>query len=161
MAAPSDPTTLDVEHLSIGYSRGDRTARVVNDVSFSIRPGEAYGLVGESGCGKTTVAMSLMRYLPDNAEVDDGSRVRFNGEDLLAADRATLRQWRGNRISMVYQNPGSALNPSMTIGDQVGECYRVSPWRPHGRCWQGSASPIPSACSPATRTNCPAASSNA
>jgi peptide/nickel transport system ATP-binding protein len=125
MAGPSDRPTLDVSHLSIGYRRGPTTARVVDDVSFSIRPGEAYGLVGESGCGKTTVAMSLMRYLPDNAVVDGASRVSFDGSDLLAADRATLRDWRGNRIAMVYQNPGSALNPSMTIGDQVAETYRA------------------------------------
>jgi peptide/nickel transport system ATP-binding protein len=125
MAGPSDRPTLDVAHLSIGYRRGHRTARVVDDVSFSIRPGEAYGLVGESGCGKTTVAMSLMRYLPGNAVVDGASRIAFDGADLLAADRDTLRDWRGNRISMVYQNPGSALNPSMTIGAQVAETYRA------------------------------------
>ncbi len=125
MAGPSDRPTLDVAHLSIGYRRGTRLLRVVDDVSFSIRPGEAYGLVGESGCGKTTVAMSLMRYLPENAVVDEASRIGFDGADLLAADRATLQDWRGNRIAMVYQNPGSALNPSMTVGAQVAETYRV------------------------------------
>ncbi|GHH86722.1 ABC transporter ATP-binding protein [Streptomyces sulfonofaciens] len=125
MSAASPRPTLDVANLSIDYRRGTRPARVVHDVSFQIRPGEAYGLVGESGCGKTTVAMSLMRYLPDNAVVDGASRVTFAGEDLLSADEPTLRSWRGNRVAMVYQNPGSALNPSMSIGTQLAEIFRT------------------------------------
>jgi peptide/nickel transport system ATP-binding protein len=123
-AAPARPT-LDVADLTVGYRRGPRLLRVVSGVSFAIRPGEAYGLVGESGCGKTTVAMALMRYLPGNAVVDPASRISFGGEDLLSADAATLRDWRGNRMAMVYQNPGSALNPSMTVGAQVAEVHRA------------------------------------
>jgi peptide/nickel transport system ATP-binding protein len=124
LPSPSDAPTLDVANLSIGYRRGSRLLRVVSDVSLSIQPGGAYGLVGESGCGKTTVAMSLMRYLPPNAVVEKDSRITFDGEDLLGAGPAKLREWRGNRLSMVYQNPGSALNPSMLIGSQVAEVYR-------------------------------------
>src|SRR5205085_8272156 len=70
-----------------------------------------------------TVAMALMRYLPPNAVVEGGS-ISFAGEDMLAADAATLRRWRGNRIAMVYQDPGTALNPSIRVGSQIAEVYR-------------------------------------
>jgi peptide/nickel transport system ATP-binding protein len=117
--------TLEVSGLTIGYRRAGCVQRVVSDVSFTIPRGGAYGLVGESGCGKTTVAMSLMRYLPSAAVIDPASRVRFDGTDLLDADEATLRGWRGNRLAMVYQNPGTALNPSMPVGRQVAEVFRT------------------------------------
>jgi peptide/nickel transport system ATP-binding protein len=114
---------VQVEGLTIGYRRRGKLLRVVSDVSFGIRRGEAYGLVGESGCGKTTVAMSIVRYLRPNAVVE-GGKILFQGEDVLGASESTLRGWRGDRIAMVYQDPGSALNPSLRIGDQVAEVYR-------------------------------------
>lgn len=117
--------TVEISNLTVSYRRRRRSLSVVKGVSLSIPPGGAYGLVGESGCGKTTVAMSLMRYLPSNAAIAEGSRITFDGQDLLRASEATLRQWRGSRMAMVYQNPGSALNPSMLIGNQVAETYRV------------------------------------
>jgi len=95
---------VEIDGLTISYRRRGRALRVISDLSFSIRPGEAYGLVGESGCGKTTVAMALMRYLPPNAVVEGGS-IRFAGDDLLGAPAETLRRWRGNRMAMVYQDP--------------------------------------------------------
>ncbi|MEV6904595.1 ABC transporter ATP-binding protein [Amycolatopsis sp. NPDC051372] len=125
MTTTLEQPTLAVRNLDISYRRGSRVSPVVRDVSFTIRPGEAYGLVGESGCGKTTVAMSIMRYLPDNAVVSDGSGITFAGEDALSAGKGLLRQWRGGRIAMVYQNPGASLNPSMRIGAQVAEGIRV------------------------------------
>ena len=73
--------------------------------------------MGESGCGKTTAAMALMRYLPENAVVD-GGRIMFGDEDVLTASDSTLRKWRGERMAMVYQDPGSALNPSIKVGEQ-------------------------------------------
>jgi peptide/nickel transport system ATP-binding protein len=115
--------TVEIDGLTVSYRRRNRLLRVLSDVSFSIRSGEAYGLVGESGCGKTTVAMSLMRYLPRNAVVESG-RISFAGEDVLGASDATLRSWRGDRIAMVYQDPGTALNPSMRIGGQIAEVFR-------------------------------------
>ncbi|MDQ5828377.1 MAG: ABC transporter ATP-binding protein, partial [Actinomycetota bacterium] len=118
-----DNSAVGIEGLSISYLRRGRPLRVIEDLDLSIRPGEAYGLVGESGCGKSTVAMALMRYLPQNAVVDSG-RIMFAGEDLLRADEATLRRWRGSRMAMVYQDPASALNPSMRVGAQIAEVYR-------------------------------------
>jgi peptide/nickel transport system ATP-binding protein len=114
---------VDIENLTISYRRRERLLRVVSDLSLHIRPGEAYGLVGESGCGKTTVAMALMRYLPPNAKVESG-RIVFGGEDVLRLSEAKLRRWRGDRMAMVYQDPGSSLNPSMRVGAQVAEVYR-------------------------------------
>jgi peptide/nickel transport system ATP-binding protein len=118
-----DNSAVGIEGLSISYLRRGRPLRVIEDLDLSIRLGEAYGLVGESGCGKSTVAMALMRYLPQNAVVDSG-RIMFAGEDLLQADEATLRRWRGSRMAMVYQDPASALNPSMRVGAQIAEVYR-------------------------------------
>src|SRR5262249_51198367 len=100
------------EALAVRPRRRRTLLRVLNDVSFTIGRGEACGLVGESGCGKTTVAMSLMRYLPDNAVVDSG-RIMFDDEDVLTASDSTLRKWRGDRMAMVYQDPGTALNPAL------------------------------------------------
>ncbi|HSD01050.1 MAG TPA: ABC transporter ATP-binding protein [Gaiellales bacterium] len=112
-----------IESLTVAYRRRGRLLRVLDDVSFSIGAGEAYGLVGESGCGKTTVAMSLMRYLPENAVVESG-RVMFGEDDVLTASESTLRTWRGERMAMVYQDPGTALNPSIRVGEQIAEVYR-------------------------------------
>jgi peptide/nickel transport system ATP-binding protein len=114
---------LEVDSLSVGYTRRGRLLDVLREVSFSIRSGQAYGLVGESGCGKSTVAMALMSYLAENAKVT-GGRVGFQGEDLLEASHSSLRSVRGNKLAMVYQEVGSSLNPSMRIGPQVAEVYR-------------------------------------
>jgi peptide/nickel transport system ATP-binding protein len=114
---------VHIDGLTVGYRRRGRTLRVLTDVSFDIRPGEAYGLVGESGCGKTTVAMALMRYLPPNAVVEAGS-IDVAGEDLLSMPERRLRTLRGNRMAMVYQDPGTALNPTMRVGAQIAEVYR-------------------------------------
>ncbi|MBV9754664.1 MAG: ABC transporter ATP-binding protein [Hyphomicrobiales bacterium] len=129
MSAPhpsaSLPATgsLAIDHLSISYLRRDRVLPVLTDVSFHIEPGEAYGLVGESGCGKTTVAMAVMCYLPTNARIE-GGHIRLRDTDLTKAGEAQLRSLRGNRMAMVYQDAGSALNPSLTIGRQIAEVYR-------------------------------------
>jgi peptide/nickel transport system ATP-binding protein len=114
---------LSIDGLTVTYLRRGAALGVLNDVSFHVEPGEAYGLVGESGCGKTTVAMAVMRYLAPNARVDSG-RILFRGTDLLAAGDAQLQELRGNRMAMVYQDPGSALNPTMTVGLQIAEVFR-------------------------------------
>jgi peptide/nickel transport system ATP-binding protein len=116
-------TSVAVEGLTVSYRRRGVPARVLSDVSFEVAPGEAYGLVGESGCGKSTIAMALMRYLPENAVVEAG-RILFCGEDIMAASESWLQHWRGKRIAMVYQDPLSSLNPSMRVGHQVAEVYR-------------------------------------
>jgi peptide/nickel transport system ATP-binding protein len=93
-------------------------------VTFQVRPGEAFGLVGESGCGKSTTAYAALRYLPDNAVVL-GGRVLAQGDDILKMSKSELREFRINQASMVYQDPVQALNPTMRIGRQVAECFTV------------------------------------
>ena len=93
-------------------------------VSASTSRGRSYGLVGESGCGKSTAAFAALRYLPRNGRVSKGG-IRVAGEDLLAMGEADVRELRARRVSMVYQNPTSALNPTIHIGDQVAEAYTL------------------------------------
>ncbi len=110
---------LKVENLAISYQtrRGDVDA--VRDVSLEIQPGEALGLVGESGCGKSTVALGIVTFL-GNGRIVDGS-ILFQGKDLTGCSEGQMRHLRGNQIAMVYQDPSSALNPSLRIRDQLGE----------------------------------------
>lgn len=115
---------LAIQDLAISYRRRRRWTPAVKSVSLTIAAGEAYGLVGESGCGKSSVAMAVLRYLPKNGRLDSG-RVVFDGHDLFALPDAHLQNLRGDRIAIVYQNPGSALNPSIPVGKQVAETYRL------------------------------------
>jgi peptide/nickel transport system ATP-binding protein len=124
--APSqrrETPVLSIHGLSVSYRRHTERLSVISDVSLEIHAGEAFGLVGESGCGKSTLAFAVMRYLARGGEIDAGS-IRLDGEDVLALPEEALREVRGRRVAMVYQEPGSALNPSMRIGDQVAEVFR-------------------------------------
>jgi peptide/nickel transport system ATP-binding protein len=116
---------LELSGLEVVYQVRGIDRPVVRDVSLQIASGESYGLVGESGCGKTTIAFAAMRYLPRNGRVTAGS-VRLDGEDVTAMDRAQLRRLRTSKAAMVYQNPGAALNPTIRVGDQVAERYIIS-----------------------------------
>jgi peptide/nickel transport system ATP-binding protein len=122
-SAPATAPAVRIAGLTVSYRRRGKLLRVLRDVSLDIRRGEAYGLVGESGCGKTTVAMSLMRHLAPNAVVEAG-RIEFAGRDVLTLGERELRALRGDRMAMVYQDPGGALNPSIRVGDQLAEIYR-------------------------------------
>lgn len=115
---------IDIQRLVVSYSRRRQVLKVLDEVSLCIRRREVYGLAGESGCGKSTLAMAIVRYLPANAVIGEG-RIVFRGhDDLLTASKAQLRALRGRHIAMVYQDPRSALNPSITIGRQLAEVYR-------------------------------------
>ena len=120
----ADEPVLEVENLSIEYEVGTSSLTAVREISFVINQGETYGLVGESGCGKTTVAMAIMHYLSRNGRVSEGS-IRLNGRDLTDLSRRELRRVRVNDISMVYQDPGTALNPSIRIGTQVEDVFEL------------------------------------
>lgn len=119
MTQPTD-AVLEVQNLSITYETSHGDVRAVRDVSFSIEQGETFGIVGESGCGKSTLAFAVMRYLTPNARID-GGRIWFEGENLLDKPEDELLAVRGTRISMVYQDPMSALNPTMKVGRQLSE----------------------------------------
>jgi peptide/nickel transport system ATP-binding protein len=117
-----EPAALDVRDLEVTFHRRGRRLPVLKGVTLSIARGEAYGLVGESGCGKTTLAMAAMRYLASNGTLDQG-RVLVDGVDVSTLDEESLRKWRGGKVSMVYQDPTQALSPAMRIGDQLAEVY--------------------------------------
>ena len=122
----SDRTdALTVVGLTVTYRIRGRDREVLQDVSFRVRRGEAYGLVGESGCGKSTVAMATLRYLPRNGKVKAG-KILIAGADVNKLDADALRSLRANTISMVYQDPGRALNPSLTIARQVSEAFEAA-----------------------------------
>ncbi|MHB9841285.1 ABC transporter ATP-binding protein [Paraburkholderia terrae] len=116
---------LTIVGLTVAYRTRGRERDVLQDVSFRIRRGESYGLVGESGCGKSTVAMATLRYLARNGRVKAG-RISIAGKEVHSLDAAALRDLRANRISMVYQDPSRALNPSLTIARQVAEAFEAS-----------------------------------
>jgi oligopeptide/dipeptide ABC transporter ATP-binding protein len=112
---------LAVEGLTTGFSTDDGFVRVVEDVSFTVRPGETLGLVGESGCGKSVTAQTIMRLLPSPPARIEAGRIVFEGRDLAAMSERELRDVRGNDIGMIFQEPMTSLNPTMTIGRQIAE----------------------------------------
>jgi peptide/nickel transport system ATP-binding protein len=116
---------LTIVGLTVTYRIRGRDREVLQDLSFRVRRGEAYGLVGESGCGKSTVAMAALRYLPRNGKVKAG-KILIAGHDAQALDADALRTMRATQISMVYQDPGRALNPSLTIARQVTEAFEAA-----------------------------------
>src|SRR5512142_275277 len=106
---------LDVRNLTVSFAG----LAAVRDVGFSIAPGEVLGLVGESGSGKSVTSLAIMRLLPPQASV--GGSIQFNGADLLSASPPRMRDVRGAQIAMIFQEPMTALNPVMRVGDQVAE----------------------------------------
>src|SRR6188508_2383708 len=112
------PAALRVEDLSLAYVVRGIQRPVLRGVSFEIRPGESYGLVGESGCGKSTTAFAAVRYLPRNAVITSG-RILVGGDDVTKMTDDDVRRFRMHHVSMVYQDPGAALNPTTKVGPQV------------------------------------------
>jgi peptide/nickel transport system ATP-binding protein len=125
--APASGKTdaLALEGVEISYRVRGRDLRVVRDVSYQVARGESYGLVGESGCGKSTIALAVVRYLARNGRVSDG-RIAIDGQDVLALNGGQLRELRANTVSMVYQEPGRALNPTIRVGRQVAEVFDIA-----------------------------------
>jgi peptide/nickel transport system ATP-binding protein len=119
--AVAAPALLQVDGLRTHFHTRDGVVRAVDGVSFDVRPGETLAIVGESGCGKSVTAMSILRLLPMPPARIAGGRIVFEGRDLLALDEAGMRRVRGNLISMVFQEPMTSLNPVLTIGRQVAE----------------------------------------
>ena len=130
----STPPLLSVSDLRIEFERGGRRAAAVSGLSFDVRPGEVLGIVGESGCGKSVTAMSLMRLLPSTARIS--GRAEFEGRDLLALPEREMQRLRGSAIGMVFQDPLSALNPVLTIGYQVAEAVAVHQKVPMKVAWE-------------------------
>jgi len=121
MSAP----VLTVEGLSISFPGERGRARVVDRVSFSVAGGETLALVGESGCGKSMTALAIMRLVPKPGRIEEGSRVTFEGRDLLSLPVPDMRAVRGARLGMIFQEPMTSLNPVTTVGDQVMEAIEL------------------------------------
>jgi len=124
MRAAADEA-LRLERLEVAYRLGAHERRVVSELSLCVRRGESYGLVGESGCGKSTVALAAIRYLPANGRIT-GGRILVDGRDLMQLGASDLRALRAHSVSMVYQDPARALNPTLRIGRQMAEVFEVT-----------------------------------
>ncbi len=124
MSADVSAPALEVSDLELAYRVRGIDRPVLRGVSFSIERGRSFGLVGESGCGKSTAALGIVRYLPRNGRISGGA-ISVAGRDVLALGGRELRDYHARTVSMVYQNPGSALNPGLRVGTQVAEAFTV------------------------------------
>ncbi len=116
---------LKIENLQTYFYVKGQVAKAVDDVSLTIPAGQTLGLVGESGCGKSVTAHSIIQLIPDPPGKIEGGRIEFEGQNLLELPTDQMRKIRGNRISMIFQEPMTSLNPVFTVGDQVGEVMRL------------------------------------
>ncbi len=124
-AEPDQTLALSVDHADVTYTVRGKDRLALRDVSFQIGRRESFGLVGESGSGKSTTALAVARYLPRNGQLSAGS-ITVNGQDLGSLNRGDLRLMRARTVSMVYQEPGRSLNPSIRVGRQVAEVFEVA-----------------------------------
>ena len=112
---------LKVNNLRLGFTSARKTLLAVDGISFEVAAGETFALLGESGCGKSATAQGIMRLLPANGVISAGSSIQFAGEELLTLSEADMRTVRGKRMAMIFQEPGTSLNPVLTVGRQIGE----------------------------------------
>lgn len=125
---------FEVKDLSIHYETSEDEIEAVNHVSFTIEEGETLGLVGETGAGKSTTAYGILRILPDRTGRYRSGEILFNGEDLLKLPEQEMRKVRGGKISMIFQDPMTALNPLVRVGDQIAEAILL-----HNECSKAKA----------------------
>jgi peptide/nickel transport system ATP-binding protein/oligopeptide transport system ATP-binding protein len=122
---PNNDILLSVDDLKVYFRSEDSLARAVDGVSYEIRQKETVCLVGESGCGKTVSALSILGLIPQPPGEISGGSIVFNGKELLGLDDEDMQKIRGNQIAMVFQEPLTSLNPVFTIGDQIGEAIKI------------------------------------
>ena len=151
---------LSVENLHTHFFTRDGVVRALDSLSLTVQAGEVLGIVGESGCGKSVTALSIMRLLPQKSgRIVQGS-VSFEGKDLATLSDARMREIRGNQIAMVFQEPMTSLNPVHTIGAQIG-CPARPRWRARSRCWAWSGFRMLHAACTTIRMNSPVACASA
>ncbi|MFZ5453130.1 MAG: ABC transporter ATP-binding protein [Thermodesulfobacteriota bacterium] len=137
MTTAASSPLLEVKDLQVHFDTPAGRLRAVGGVNFALDAGETLGLVGESGCGKTVTALSILRLLPPTHAEMTGE-IRFAGEDLQTTPEPRLRQIRGDRIAMIFQEPMTALNPVFTIGEQVAEALRLHRGLSHQDAWEAA-----------------------
>ncbi|MBI5420087.1 MAG: ABC transporter ATP-binding protein [Deltaproteobacteria bacterium] len=125
---------LDIRDLRVAFRTEQGTVRALFGVSFAMEPGETLGLVGESGCGKTVTALSVLRLLPAPPAIVEGGQVLFRGKELLSLSEEEMCSVRGKEVSMIFQEPMTSLNPVLTVGEQVAEVFTA-----HGTCGKKEA----------------------
>jgi oligopeptide/dipeptide ABC transporter ATP-binding protein len=116
---------LDVKNLSINFNLRRGTLAAVRDLSFSLSASETFGIVGETGCGKSVTSLSILRLIPSPPGEIVSGEILFDGQDLLKKSEREMEKIRGRQISMIFQEPMTSLNPSLTVGAQIDECYQV------------------------------------
>lgn len=124
-----DNIALDIKNLSVEYRTIDSTVKAVNNISLTLSQGESLGLVGETGAGKTTTALSIMQLIPNPPGKITSGEIYFGGQDLCKARDNSMRAVRGKKISMIFQDPMTSLNPVITVGEQIAEVVRL-----HRKC---------------------------
>lgn len=135
MMTQNNENLLEVQNLKTFFYTEDGVVKAVDGVDFSVKPGEVLGLVGESGCGKSVTSLSIMRLISAPGKVVNG-RILFEGRDLLHLSEAEMVEIRGNRISMIFQQPQSSLNPVFKVGDQVAEVLRIHQHLDKQQAWE-------------------------
>ncbi len=130
-----DDTILSVQELSVNFFTEQGVARAVQQVSFDIQRGRTFALVGESGCGKSVTALSIMRLVPEPPGKIVGGRILFDGQELLGLDERQMQRIRGNRIAMIFQEPMTSLNPVYTVGDQIAEAIMLHQQKDYAQAW--------------------------
>jgi oligopeptide/dipeptide ABC transporter ATP-binding protein len=136
MANPS--CLLQIEGLKTYFYTFEGIAKAVDDVSFTLGKGEVLGIVGESGCGKSVTAQSIMRLIPEPPGKIVNGKILFDGIDITRLSMEDMRSIRGNRISMIFQEPMTSLNPVYTIGNQISEMFRLHEKRSRAESWERS-----------------------
>lgn len=116
-------TLLDIQNLSVEFRTDDGVVKAVNDLSIQIERGKTLGLVGETGAGKTTTALSILRLIPDPPGVTTNGTIMLDGQDILSTSKRQMEKLRGNLVSMIFQDPMTSLDPVLPVGDQIAEVY--------------------------------------
>src|SRR5690606_21932517 len=119
------PPLLEIDRLQTHFLTDAGTIRAVDDISLVLREGETLGLVGESGSGKSVTSLSIMRLLPETSARIAGGRIAYLGRDLVQIPEANMRSIRGSEVSMIFQEPGTSLNPVFQVGKQVTESIQL------------------------------------
>ena len=116
---------LEIKNLKVQYNTDEAVVYALNDFSLDLGKGEILGVVGETGAGKTTMALSIMKLLPEHVAEVTGGSITYNGEDVFKMSQKQLRNLRGAEVSMIFQDPMTSLNPVMTVGDQIDEVLKI------------------------------------